>query len=84
MFANSFTPSQVYREFLINLNNNYDDALNLQLKNLTDRNVQDAGILILYMANIVRNILEGEMFLKCSQISKKELMSSWHVVRRNT
>lgn len=76
MFANSFTPSQVYREFLINLNNNYDDALNLQLKNLTDRNVQDAGILILYMANIVRNILEGEMFLKCSQISKKELMSS--------
>ena len=76
MFANSFTPSQVYREFLINLNNNYDDALNPKLKNLTDRNVQDAGILILYMANIVRNILEGEMFLKCSQISKKELMSS--------
>lgn len=53
--VNSYTV--IPNSYAVNLKNKCDDKLNLHLKNLTDQNVQDAGILILYMLNIVRNIL---------------------------
>ena len=64
LFANSFTPSQAYCDFLMNLENNCNDELYLHLKKLTDPNVLNVGNLILRMLNIVRYILKEEMVQK--------------------
>ena len=73
LFSSSLTPSQVYNEFLRNLQSNAENILNFHLKK-TDRS---KGPIRKYfnVLNIATRNLEVEIVLKCSINLKKELMS---------
>ena len=73
LFSSSLTPSQVYNEFLRNLQSNAENILNFHLKK-ADRS---KGPIRKYfnVLNIATRNLEVKMVLKFSIKLKKELMS---------
>ena len=73
LFSSSLTPSQVYNEFLRNLQSNAENILNFHLKK-ADRSKGPIRKCF-NVLNIATRNLEVKMVLKFSIKLKKELMS---------